>query len=82
MHNQSKAMKTKSTYSLLLKADAEEKGRSIFENAVYSAVLLCTALTVWVFASSAVIVPGQNAAPQAQRVINTPAEQALLATAN
>jgi hypothetical protein len=76
-------MKTKSTYSLLLNADAEEKGRSIFENAVYSVVLLCTALTVWVFVSNAVIVPGENAATtQTERVINTPVEQPLLATAN
>jgi len=76
-------MKTKSTYSLLLNADAEERGRSIFENAVYSVVLLCTALTVWVFASGAVILPGQNSTPtQVQRVITTPAEQPLLATAH
>ncbi len=53
-------MKNKSTYSLLLNADSEEKGRSIFETAVYSTVVLATAFSVWAFASGAVVTPGMN----------------------
>ena len=55
-------MKNKSTYSLLINAEAEEKGRSIFETAVYSLVVLCTAMSVWAFASGAVVTPGMNRA--------------------
>ena len=55
-------MKNKSTYSLLVNAESEEKGRSIFETAVYSFVVLATAVSVWTFASSAVITPGMNRA--------------------
>ncbi|MFN2509573.1 MAG: hypothetical protein ABR589_12480 [Chthoniobacterales bacterium] len=58
-------MKTKSTYSLLINADAEEKGRSIFETAVYSLVVLCTALSVWHFASGEVTLPGQTSTKEA-----------------
>ncbi|MDQ6655336.1 MAG: hypothetical protein M3Y80_05935 [Verrucomicrobiota bacterium] len=52
-------MKNKSTYSLLLNADSEEKGRSIFEAAVYSLFVLCAAASFWSFASRPVTVPGQ-----------------------
>lgn len=55
-------MKNKSTYSLLVNADSEEKGRSIFETAVYSTVVMATALSVWAFASGAVVTPGMNRA--------------------
>ena len=55
-------MKNKSTYSLLINADAEEKGRSIFETVVYSSVAMATALSVWAFASGAVITPGMGRA--------------------
>ncbi len=54
-------MKNKSTYSILLNADAEEKGRSIFETAVYSLVVLCAAASCWSFAASPVTLPGQAA---------------------
>jgi hypothetical protein len=47
----------RSTYSLLLNADAEEKGRSIFESVIYSFVVLCTAVAVWQFASGDVVLP-------------------------
>ena len=53
-------MKNKNTYSLLLNADAEEKGRSIFETVVYSSVVMATALSVWAFASGAVVTPGMG----------------------
>ncbi|MGI8819273.1 MAG: hypothetical protein ACR2ID_00120 [Chthoniobacterales bacterium] len=72
-------MKTKSTYSLLLNADAEEKGRSIFETAVYSLVVLCTGFSFWAFATSQVTLPGQAsvkpapASAIAQAIAETPA---------
>ena len=53
-------MKNKSTYSLLVNADSEEKGRSIFEAAVYSSVAIATALSVWAFATGAVVTPGMG----------------------
>ena len=53
-------MKTNSTYSLLLNADSEEKGRSIFEVGVYTLVVLCMAFSAWHFASGTVTLPGQN----------------------
>ena len=55
-------MKTKNTYSLLMNADAEEKGRSIFETIVYSSVVMATALSVWAFASGSVVTPGMGRA--------------------
>jgi hypothetical protein len=77
-------MKTKSTYSLLLNAEAEDKGRSIFESGVYATVILCTVLSGWALASTTVRLPGDNVAPKVvERVIMTPAdvEQPLLAAA-
>ena len=53
-------MKNKNTYSLILNADAEDKGRSIFETAVYSTVAMATALSVWAFATGGVMVPGMD----------------------
>jgi hypothetical protein len=57
----------RSTYSLLLNADAEEKGRSIFESAIYGLVILCTAVSVFQFATSDVVLPtgGQTASSKA-----------------
>ena len=67
-------MKNKSTYSLLINADAEEKGRSIFETGVYSVVVLCTALAVWTFATGSVITPGMNRTNAAPATIAIEAE--------
>lgn len=58
--NQTNQMKKQNTYSLLL--SAEEKGRSIFESAIYGLVVICTAFTGWAFVSSAVTTPGMNRA--------------------
>ena len=55
-------MKNKSTYQLLVNSESEEKGRSIFETAVYSTVCLATALSVWAFASGDVVTPGMGRA--------------------
>ncbi len=74
-------MKTKSTYSLLLNANAEEKGRSLFETSIYAVVILSMALSTWYFASSSVTVPGQNRAeiPTERVIANTPDESPLIA---
>ena len=74
-------MKNKSTYSLLVNADSEEKGRSIFEAAVYSSVAMATALSVWAFASGAVVTPGMGRAElgnEAGFTIKAPAEQPIV----
>ncbi|MDQ6860209.1 MAG: hypothetical protein M3032_03520 [Verrucomicrobiota bacterium] len=51
-------MKKQNTYSLLL--TAEEKGRGIFESAIYALVVVSTAFAGWAFVSSAVVTPGMN----------------------
>lgn len=67
----------KNTYSLLLNADAEEKGRSIFEAAVYGLVILCTAVAGFQFAASEVVLPtgGSTASSKAAYAAVTPQHQ-------
>ena len=48
-------MKNQSTYSLLVKS--QETGRSIFETAVNTLVVLSTVMAIFQFASQSVIVP-------------------------
>ena len=77
-------MKNKSTYSLLVNADSEEKGRSIFETAVYSTVVMATALSVWAFASGAVVTPGMGRADKGNEAgftITAQAEQPIVIAA-
>jgi len=50
---------TKTTYSLLV--GSEEKGRSLFEGAIYALIVLCTAFSGWQFASNSVALPGMPA---------------------
>ncbi|MFL6540231.1 MAG: hypothetical protein ACJ8HU_05680 [Chthoniobacterales bacterium] len=69
-------MKKQNTYSLLLAA--EEKGRSIFESAIYGLVVVCTAFTGWAFVSSAVTTPGMNRATKN----STPVSVEVLADAS
>lgn len=45
----------KNTYSLLV--GSEEKGRNIFEGAIYALIILCTAFSGWQFASNSVALP-------------------------
>ena len=71
-------MKNKNTYSLLVNADAEEKGRSIFETAVYSSVVMATALSVWAFASGAVITPGMNRGDRDGVAVEAQVEQPIV----
>ena len=55
------------TYSLLVNANAEEKGRSIFEAAVYGLVVACCAVSAIQFATGEIVVPkgGSTASSQA-----------------
>ena len=66
-------MKSKNTYSLL--TDSEEKGRGIFEGAIYALVVLCTAFSGWQFASNSVALPRMpaNSNSAAVEVAKTPA---------
>ena len=66
-------MKNKNTYSMILNAEAEEKGRSIFELAVYGVVILGMAVSSWNFAAGKVTLPGENRAPKSP-------SQSLIAT--
>ena len=66
----------KNTYSLLLNANAEEKGRSIFESAVYGLVILCTAVAAWQFAAGDVVLPtGGSTASSKASYAAAPAQQ-------
>ena len=71
-------MKNKSTYSLLINADTEEKSRSIFEAATYALVVCCMAVSVWHFAASPVTLP-KKSQPQDQpksMIANAPVQEA------
>lgn len=74
-------MKNKNTYSLLVNSESEEKGRSIFETIVYSSVVMATALSVWAFASGAVVTPGmgrEQKGNEAGFAIKAPAAQPIV----
>ncbi|MEP6956231.1 MAG: hypothetical protein ABI883_05345 [Chthoniobacterales bacterium] len=78
-------MKNKSTYSLLINANAEEKGRSIFETAVYSIVSLCMIASCIAFLVGSIHLPGRVAqkAPTPEKLlIQTVAEQPAFASTN
>jgi hypothetical protein len=53
-------MKNKSTYSLLINSNAEDKSRSVLEISVYVLVLLCMAISGWHFASTSVTLPSKS----------------------
>ena len=72
-------MKKQSTYSLLMNSGAEEKGRSIFETAVYGVVVLCMAISGWEMMSTKVTMPGLTPAQQAQQ--EAKAQQSIIASA-
>ncbi len=78
-------MKTKNTYSLLVQS--QEKGRSIFEGAIYALVILCTAVSGWQFASNSVALPrmpannGSSSAP-VEMVAKVPASQPPVPASN
>lgn len=65
---------TKTTYSLLV--GSEEKGRSLFEGALYAAVILCVAFSGWQFASHSVAVPRM---PASNGINDSPVELAAKA---
>ena len=60
-------MKTQSTYSLLV--NSEEKGRSLFEAAIYGLVVLCTIVSVGQFAVQDVTLPGQASTKSSAKVM-------------
>lgn len=60
-------MKTQSTYSLLV--NSEEKGRSLFEAAIYGLVVLCAIVSVGQFAMQDVTLPGQVSAKASSSVM-------------
>jgi hypothetical protein len=67
----------KNTYSLLLNANAEEKGRSIFETVVYGLVVACCAFSAVQFASGDVVLPagGTTASSKAAYAAATTQQQ-------
>ncbi len=77
-NNQTFPMKTQSTYSLLI--NSQEKGRSLFEAAIYVLVMLTAVVSVGQFATETVTLPGQAAAKKASSTmvadaaVQTPAE--------
>lgn len=78
-------MKTNSTYSLLINANAEEKGRTIFETAVYSIVSLCMTATCIAFFMGSIHLPGRVAqkAPEPAKVLaKAVSEQPAFASTN
>jgi hypothetical protein len=46
-----------STYGLIVRS--EEKGRSIFETAVYALFIVCTAFSIWQSAHQSITLPGE-----------------------
>ena len=74
-------MKTKSTYALLVNANSEEKGRSIFETGVNALVVVCAALSIWTFASNDVTLPGQTSTKKdapASMIAKAPVQQPVI----
>lgn len=73
-------MKPKNTYSLLI--NSEEKGRSIFETAVYGLVVLSMTFSIFAFAAQAVVVPGvqkTSGSPAIHTIATRPVDQTLIA---
>jgi len=62
-------MKKQSTYSLLMNANAEDKGSSMFETVVYALVILCIAVSGWHVAGTKMTLPAFNPAVEAQKSI-------------
>ena len=60
-------MKTQSTYSLLV--NSYEKGRSIFESAVYGLLVLSAIASIGQFATQSVMAPTEIAANTARTTI-------------
>ena len=60
-------MKTQSTYSLLV--NSYEKGRSIFESAVYGLLVLSAVAAIGQFASQSITTPGEIAASSTRGAI-------------
>ena len=65
-------MKTQSTYSLLVKS--QEKGRSLFEGAIYAMVTLSTVVSILQFASQSVTVPVKFSASSSAATLTAQAD--------
>ena len=72
----------KNTYSLLV--ESQEKGRSIFEAAIYGLVILCTAFSAWQFASHSIMLPGMERSTNAptEMAAQVPADQPVAVASN
>lgn len=74
-------MKTKNTYSLLI--DSEEKGRSLFESAIYGLAAVSMAFAFFAFASQTATSPQTSkASAAANHTIATQPAQPLIASRN
>ncbi|MFN2475264.1 MAG: hypothetical protein ABR526_02850 [Chthoniobacterales bacterium] len=73
-------MKTKNTYSLLV--SSEEKGRSIFETAIYGLVVASMTFSVFAFASQSFNVPHTQkttGSPAIQTIATQPIDSSVVA---
>lgn len=74
-------MKTKNTYSLLI--DSEEKGRSLFESAIYGLAAASMAFAFFAFASQTATSPqASKSSAAATDTIATQPAQPLIASRN
>ena len=71
-------MKTQSTYSLLVKS--QETGRSIFETAVNTLLVLSSVAAIFQFAAQSVIVPTQKGGNSTSSAIVAKADAPAVAT--
>lgn len=69
-------MKNKSTYSLLVKS--QETGRSIFETAVNTLIVLSSVVAIFQFAAQSVIVPTQTSGSSTSSAIVAKADAAAV----
>ncbi|HEX8281408.1 MAG TPA: hypothetical protein VF551_08525 [Chthoniobacterales bacterium] len=69
-------MKNSSTYSLLVRS--EEKGRNLFESAVYSLVVLSTMASLTLFAMQSITLPGETQGDTASSAIAAQANDAAV----
>ena len=75
-HNQTILMKTQSTYSLFVKS--QETGRSIFETAVNTLMVLSSVVAIFQFAAQSVIVPTHTVGSSASSAIVAKADAATV----
>jgi hypothetical protein len=52
-----------STYALIVRSEAEEKGRGVLETVLYAAFILSAVFSIWQFARQPVTVPARGLEP-------------------